>query len=78
MNELSTTIEITRSNYATKEELATLSGKVDVLASNLQAFHATPMLAVTKFSPPCFPIELDWGYNDNLLACSCTPLPRTL
>jgi len=54
MNELITAIEVIKSNYATredlaiikanyatKEELAILSGKVDVLASNQQALQAS-------------------------------------
>ncbi|WP_090189527.1 MULTISPECIES: hypothetical protein [unclassified Duganella] len=56
MNELITAIEVIKSNYATredlaiinanyatKEELAILSGKVDVLASNLLAFQTHAM-----------------------------------
>lgn len=33
-------LAIIKANYATKEELAILGGKIDVLTSNLQAFQA--------------------------------------
>jgi hypothetical protein len=41
MNELSTAIEVIKSNYVTKEELAIISGKLDVLANSQQAFQAS-------------------------------------
>jgi len=40
LNELTTAVEVIQSNYVTKEELALLSAKVDVLACNLKAFQA--------------------------------------
>lgn len=56
MNELITAVEVIKSNYATredlaiikanyatKEELAILSGKIDVLASSLLAFQTHAM-----------------------------------
>lgn len=44
MNELYTAVEVIKSNYVTKEEIALLIGKLDVLAANQQAFQAS-MLA---------------------------------
>jgi hypothetical protein len=41
LHELITAVEVIKSNYATKEELAILSGKIDVLASNQQALQAS-------------------------------------
>ncbi len=40
MNELTTSVEVIKSNYVTKEDLAILNGKMDVLAHNLQTFQA--------------------------------------
>ncbi|WP_373990900.1 hypothetical protein [Duganella sp. BuS-21] len=40
LNELYTAVEVIKSNYVTKEEIALLAGKLDVLAANQQAFQA--------------------------------------
>jgi argininosuccinate lyase len=40
MNELVKAVAVIQSNYATKEELAVINGKLDALASNQQAFQA--------------------------------------
>ncbi|MBV7536236.1 hypothetical protein KW842_10710 [Duganella sp. sic0402] len=61
MQELITSIEIIKSNYATREELAILSGKIDVLASNQQAFqtHAIQTFA-TKAELSDAVYQLTW------------------
>ncbi|TFW29065.1 hypothetical protein [Duganella callida] len=38
--ELAMSVEVIKSNYVTKEELAIVSGKIDLVANNLQAFPA--------------------------------------
>ena len=41
MNELITAVEVIKSNYTTKEELAIVNGKIDVLINNQQALQAS-------------------------------------
>jgi hydroxyethylthiazole kinase-like sugar kinase family protein len=40
MNELITSIEVIKSNYATKADLAIVTGKIDALSGNQQAFQS--------------------------------------
>jgi hypothetical protein len=64
LNELFTSVEIIKSNYATKEELAILNGKLDVLACNQQTF-------VTKAELSDAVYQLTWrmaGFNVVLLS----------
>jgi len=39
LNDLTLTVKVIASNYVTKEELATTNGKLDLVASNQQAFQ---------------------------------------
>ncbi|MYM24841.1 hypothetical protein GTP46_19590 [Duganella sp. FT135W] len=72
MNELSTAVEVIKSNYATKEELAIISGKLDVISSNQQAFqsHAIQTFA-TKAELSNAVYQLTWrmaGFTALLLS----------
>lgn len=72
MNELYTAVEVIKSNYVTKEEIALLVGKLDVLAANQLAFqtHALQTFA-TKAELSNAVYQLTWrmaGFTALLLS----------
>lgn len=63
LNELTLTVKVIASNYTTKEELATLNGTVNVLASKLDAMPAQIELAIKTHIDQAFKTHTEMMYK---------------
>lgn len=63
LNDLTMTVKVIASNYATKEELAILSGKVDLFASKLDAMQAQITLELKMYIDEAFKAHTELMYK---------------